>query len=285
LEKKFINNLSNEDLQIANQIIVRICLKLQKFIDEFENFEKNPKKYTPKLNKVFYKLMISENLYNTDSGDALNPTKIKKDMLNNLNVGIDYNNYEFQDKLADSIYSNKNINESLLSKVLSELSDKNILTHTMKTKKDLSKLDRKERKKYDVDGRISFYRIAPSIEKIKKIMANPEAVRFINNSLKQTKIFKIFLKLSFKSYIYLLNSADEKSNQLIKGFGYSIAKNYENNFSDNYDSFIKDIKDAKLQNNEIEYIVESLSNEIVKSNVNSLPIALFFPYSLSEEEI
>ncbi len=203
-----------------------------------------------------------------------------------MNVGFVYNNNEFQAELANYIYSNKDINESLLSKVLSELTVKNIIIQVMKNKKDFSKLDRKERKKYDVDGRISFFKVAPPIEKIKEVLSNPYAVKFINSSLKKTNLFKIFLKLAIKSYIYLIYNEDEETNQLIKSFVYSsIAKNNENNFSDDYDSFIKNIRNAKLKDNDIEDISEYICNDIVNNNTIDIPLALFFPYSLTEDEI
>ena len=137
-------------------------------------------------------------------------------MLIDLNIGLDYNSYEFQTKLANYIYSNKDINESILSKVLSELTVNNILIQEIKSKKDLSKLTKKERKNYDIYGRISFFKVAPPIEKIKKTLSNPEAVKLIDRSLKETNAFKFFLKLIIKSGIYLLYNTDENSNQLIE---------------------------------------------------------------------
>ncbi len=200
-----------------------------------------------------------------------------------MNIGFDYSNYEFQTQLANYIYSNKDINESILSKVLSELTVNNILIQEIKSKKDLSKLTKKERKDYDIYGRISFFKVAPPIEKIKKILSNPEAVTLIDRSLKETNTFKFFLKLIIKGGIYLLYNTDEKSKQLIKSFVYSTSEHHENNFSDNYDSFTKNILDTKLQNNEIENISESLCNKIVNSN--DMPIALYFLLSLTEEKI
>jgi hypothetical protein len=191
LEKSFINNLTDEEIETLQLILMRCAAKISNFLNQHSE----PKEYAEymanhvdkKKNLVRVKLLAE--LPNMNSDEPYSHTGINK------------------------IISIDNINDSIISKVCTEFEDIKLLKN-ITTKKEIKDFKTKEfstkgkKNTYKTAGRVSFYIKEPKIDQVVKILSKPEIGEYIIERLSKfdNNLVDKFLKFYYVSFIYLLKN-------------------------------------------------------------------------------
>lgn len=195
MKKRFIS-INDRELQTLNKILIRCCSSFQKFLDKQSEFEISENSFkldfTPKGKIQFDVFSILLNL----NMNIYPPSYFKKKIDDHLNKD------HISDIDTESKSKKKLLNNADLTKIFDILRGKGLIEN-IRDKDEIKEYRRKTKRKesYKTGGRISYYKTTKEFEEIKEILTNPNAVKYLTDSLNQTAILQDFLKAQFKSTI------------------------------------------------------------------------------------
>lgn len=197
--------LTEEQVNAINQILIRCAIKIQTVI----------KLGPEKLSKKWMKLANSKR--NTASTLLLlgaidmepehlyTPDELNKKLANMQEPELVWNNSGLDD-------TNRGyLSDSQLTKALQPLVKGGLLINIQSKKKlkDFMKSQKRagrERSRPMTGGRISLYKISPSIVNFKKLMSDVKIKNIVFNSLKNSGLLKKYAQVFLKAQVYLLTN-------------------------------------------------------------------------------
>ncbi len=185
-------------MKIINYITMTIAIELNKYL---EYREKNPQnKFGIGIESILTKPKLA---YYTFPLILKNEPELKSMFPSYINKKL----AEYLEKESD-IY----LNQSNLSKMLKKFKDKEIIQNvqgTIGVSKEFPELHKPGRSKPEKrEGFPSMYKIAPTIEDCKRILDNPDAVKFVNQTLLGYGILKPAYRILLNDFLDMLVDID-----------------------------------------------------------------------------
>lgn len=194
LERKNSSQLTDEDREIINQVVV-VCAALFSVVIR----EYSPKQFAEKCilsssrekKSCVYLLLDSINKMNNR---LYRPDEINKDLSETL--------LNAEEHCDDILSIRKYLSSSHMSENLRLLSVLGIYDN-ITDKGEIRRLEKG--KAVDVrGGKLSRFKITADVENIKSLISNPEACELLKKKLSQLKVFQKYQKLVFTSLFYSL---------------------------------------------------------------------------------
>lgn len=256
MEKSFINNLTNEEIETLHQILIRCATKISNFLSRHPD----PKKYSESIKERISTKKFALGLKLFSELSEMNRGLYTRNDLKKLIQGT---NKEAANKIISPDY----VTDSTLSKIYGEFGDKELFIN-ITGKNEIKNIRTKEfletgkKKNYKTEGRISFYKKSLEIEKVLYIISKPVILQYITNTLNKfdKNLFEKYLTFNMKAFFYLLPNCDETLELHIKNLS-NYYKNIQIDFN-YFDKFTKDI--SSIPEQQIEFIAKKFVDAINK---------------------
>lgn len=271
--------LTEEEYSIISGILVKLGAKLYNIVKNYPP----PKEYAQKAIKT---LESKKNLstiflmYNTnlDPSKVYTPAELSKELTDKLttypsddDIVVKSDSYTEQ---IEFIASNR------LTEVLKTL-EKMGLFDNIKGMKNLRFSSKSKRKKVNIEGYPSGYKLTFDAKRIQAMLSKPEYVDLIINSLIESKLLYSYLKYTITCSLYLYKYTSDS--QL-----YQLLKSVLSSELPDYDEFIKQISQIRtainsLDDQKIEEIAEKSAENLLKEYKTYI-MRIFLLLSISKLE-
>lgn len=234
--------LTNEVIQILDQIIIKYAVKFYALIQEYPN----PKKYAE---RVIRSKMVSDTniafLYtityvrNYPSDYIYKPGQLNEKLANDIRNTIT-ESYPILDLEDNNQFKGFLNPRDLRERVLKKLEKEDIFIHLEGKNKIINKMHRPGRKKSsdevnnDTGGKQSAYIITDEVEKLKKAIESPEAIDYLYDKIINSNLAYKFTKFNVLAFFHAAK-LDVKSTHKLLGIG---AFMMENNIKEKNDSIL-----------------------------------------------
>jgi hypothetical protein len=143
---------------------------------------------------------------NMNPNQLYTPSEINKKLANIQEPEVTWNN-SFVFQSTDTKY----LSDSQLTKALYPLVKSGLLIN-IRTKEGLKSFIRtqeqqsKKGRRPSVQGRISFYRTSPKLDRLKYLVANEKINKIFYTSLRNSGLLKNYMQVYFRAHLYLLTN-------------------------------------------------------------------------------
>jgi hypothetical protein len=271
--------LSNEEYSIILSIVAKLGAKLYNIVKNYPT----PKEYARKAIRI---LQTKKNIasiflmYNPDldPSKVYTPAEISKELTDKLTT------YPSDDEIiikSDSCTEQiEFIASNRLTEVLKKLEEMGLFDN-IKGMKNLRFSSKGKRKKINIEGYPSGYKLTSDAQRIQSLLSKPECVDLIINSLIEAKLLYSYLKYTLTCSLYLYKYASDK--QL-----YQLLKSVISSELTDYDKFIERISPIRtainaLDDQKIEEITEKSAENLLKEYKTDI-MRIFLLLSISKLE-
>jgi hypothetical protein len=205
--RKKLIRLNEDDHQLIRKILIKIGIILYELI----NSRQSPDDFAKAQLKIFKKkhnLARLFTLYHTN----LNVDKVitPKEMNRQITEFLVKESQDHQgDMTLDSVKSHKRmfISPNRMSEILTSLEASGLFLH-IDSRKEMRNL--MGRKKLNLEGRPSGYKLSLNATKVLSLLSKPEAIEIIVKSLEESKLIFCFIKHRITGFLYFVKYATRK---------------------------------------------------------------------------
>jgi hypothetical protein len=268
-------NLTDEDKEILEQVVLKYAVKFYTLIEEY----RNPKRHIEKILKAVQSDKNIATLYtltylkNYPSDHLFKPGEINQRLANDIRKAIqqgyaDTTAAELED---DSRYPKRFLDpRDLREKVLKNLESHGIILNLkgkQEIKHHLRDIYRPGKRSLSNDndrgGKPSAYKVTQVVEKLKKAMEKPGAIDFLYDKIIKSGLAHKLAKFNILAFLYAAKM-DEKVFHRLMGVGASF---FQDNITEKDTTNFKVIFERLQMIND--YQLEQLADSIAKSAVEN----------------
>ena len=195
-----------EEVEIIDKIIGILTIKLYYFVEYYKDHHQYAEDLSGMLRSDsalgFGTLFL--NIKNMDHSKPLSPEDINKELATKL-----------------SVESETYLDSPALSKVLKKFNEEKILDNIrgkQNVKREIPHVIRRNKHadKSKPQGYHSFYKITHEVEKYKRVLSNPRALKHISDRLKNSRLLEPGYTRIAECVIYAMMNSDERAEKIFR---------------------------------------------------------------------